>query len=86
LTAAGRVAVEGLGDGKSSGAVLTEFFPIEKPIPKNSAHRTTSPKNKASILPVPSVISVSSDASHCEVVNGVIKASSYLAVFPAISF
>jgi hypothetical protein len=45
-------------------AVVTagsDFRPSEYPSAKNSAQIPTSPKNKNSSLPVPSVISVSSD-------------------------
>lgn len=59
-----------LGEGNSSGATLAELLPIEKPIPKNTAHRTTSPKNKASILLVPRVISVSVTSSMRAAVKG----------------
>jgi hypothetical protein len=39
-------------------------------MPKKMAHSTTSPKNKASILPVPSVISVSCDEAMLSSLNG----------------
>src|SRR5205814_4092132 len=57
--AEGRVFPDGLGEGSSSGADLTELRPMENPMPKNTAHRITRPKKIASILPVPRVISVS---------------------------
>jgi hypothetical protein len=59
LLADERVPVGALGDGSNSTGDLTEFLPMENPMPKKIAHRITSPKNNASILPVPSVISVS---------------------------
>ncbi len=62
LIAVGRwpfeIDVVGVASAIMGFAVL---LPREKPMPKKMAHSTTSPKNKASILPVPSVISVSSD-------------------------
>jgi hypothetical protein len=54
-------ALDVLGEGNNSAVDLPELWPIEYPIPKNVAHKITSPKNKANILPVPSVISVSSE-------------------------
>src|ERR1700733_7035434 len=64
LTAEGRTAlVTVVADGRSRDAILTELLPRENPMPKKTAHSATSPKNNASILPVPSVISVSSDVA-----------------------
>src|SRR6185312_15214980 len=47
---------EVLGDGSNSALDFVELWPIEYPSPKKVAHRMTSPKNKASIFPVPRVI------------------------------
>lgn len=52
-------APDALGEGNNSGPVFTELRPMEYPMPKKMAQRITSPKNRASILPVPRVISVS---------------------------
>ncbi len=73
MDAEGRVPLEELGEGSSSGADLTEFLPIEKPIPKNTAHKITNPKNSASIFPVPRVISVSSFVLIVGALAGVIE-------------
>ena len=62
-----------LGEGSSSGADRTELLPMVKPMPKKMAHRITSPKNSASILPVPRVISVSVASSRGTVVTGLIE-------------
>jgi len=62
-----------LGDGSNSGVDFTEFLPMEKPIPKKTAHKITRPKNRASILPVPRVISVSLASSMRVAVAGAIK-------------
>jgi hypothetical protein len=70
------VRAEVLGDGRSSGADLTEFLPMVNPMPKKIAHRITSPKNSASILPVPSVISVSVASSAGNVPKGLIETAS----------
>src|SRR6476620_4372462 len=59
-----------IADGRSAGPVVvcaaslaaigrTEPRPSEKPRPKKRPHSATRPKKSASILPVPSVISVS---------------------------
>src|SRR6202521_2011666 len=65
LTAEGRrlALVVGVAAGKSGDMILTELLPRENPMPKKTAQSATSPKNRASILPVPSVISVSSDVA-----------------------
>src|SRR3979490_1654494 len=66
LTAEGRrlaLVVVGVAAGKSEDMILTELLPNEKPMPKKTAQTATSPKNRASILPVPSVISVSCDVA-----------------------
>ena len=62
-----------LGVATNSGADLTEFFPMVKPMPKNKAHKITSPKNSMSILPVPNVISVSVSGSNCATLAGLIE-------------
>jgi hypothetical protein len=62
-----------LGDGSNSGVDFTEFLPMEKPIPKKTAHKITRPKNRASILPVPRVISVSLASSMRVAVAGAIR-------------
>ena len=62
LTAVGR-RLEGPMAACAEPADGAEFLPSENPIPKNTAHSATNPKNRASIFPVPSVISVSSDAA-----------------------
>jgi hypothetical protein len=67
------VRADVLGEGSNSGADLTEFLPMVKPMPKNIAHRITSPKKSASILPVPRVISVSTSSSAGNVPKGLIK-------------
>src|SRR5580704_8180647 len=54
--------VAGFAAGKSEDMILTELLPRENPMPKKTAQMATSPKKRASILPVPRVISVS-----CEV-------------------
>src|SRR6266568_9521869 len=61
FTAVGRTPDADVTGGIASvvSAGFTEFLPSENPIPKKTAHRMTSPKNRASILPVPRVISVS---------------------------
>ena len=66
LTAEGRAppVLTVVAAGRSGDAILTELLPRENPIPKKTAQSATSPKNRASILPVPSVISVSS-SSRC---------------------
>ena len=61
-----------LGVATNSGADLTEFFPMVKPMPKNKAHKITSPKNSMSILPVPNVISVSVSGSTSVALAGLI--------------
>src|ERR1700730_268946 len=65
LIAGGRTPAVGVEvEAESSGdAILTEVLPNENPIPKKTAQIATSPKNRASILPVPSVISVSCDVA-----------------------
>ena len=70
--AEGRFPLDVLGDGSNSGADLTEFLPMEKPMPKNTAQRITRPKKMPSILPVPSVISVSLASSTRDELMGVI--------------
>ena len=53
-----------VGWGTAALAVViagSDFRPSEYPSAKNSAQTPTSPKNRTSSLPVPSVISVSSD-------------------------
>jgi hypothetical protein len=62
-----------LGVATNSGADLTEFFPMVKPMPKNKAHRITSPKNRMSIFPVPKVISVSVSGSTSGALAGVME-------------
>jgi hypothetical protein len=47
------------------------------PMPKKIAHSTTKPKNNASILPVPSVISVSVISSAGNVPSGDINPASF---------
>jgi hypothetical protein len=49
--------------GRSGDAIRTELLPSENPMPKKTAQSATSPKNRASILPVPNVISVSCDVA-----------------------
>jgi hypothetical protein len=65
LTAEGRAppVVTVVAAGRSGDAILTELLPSENPMPKKTAQSATSPKNRASIFPVPSVISVSSDVA-----------------------
>lgn len=66
FTAEGRKVAGAVGAGTVASEVesfKTEFLPNENPKAKNTAHSVTSPKNKASSLPVPSVISVSSDVA-----------------------
>src|SRR5271154_3398573 len=66
LTAEGRTfpAVVTVGGVTSAAEGLRpELLPSENPIAKNTAHSATSPKKRASILPVPKVISVSSDVA-----------------------
>src|ERR1700730_3189078 len=65
LTAEGRrlALVAGVAAGETGDMILTELLPNEKPMPKKTAQTATSPKNRASILPVPSVISVSCDVA-----------------------
>src|SRR5208282_4900657 len=66
LTAEGRrlalVGAEAV-EGRSGDVILTELLPSEKPRPKKTAQSATSPKKRASILPVPRVISVSCDVA-----------------------
>src|ERR1700686_3583871 len=53
-----------VGCGTAALAVViagSDLRPSEYPNPKNSAQIPTNPKNRTSSLPVPSVISVSSD-------------------------
>jgi hypothetical protein len=61
LLAEGRGPLVVMTVDRSLARGLVVFLPSEKPIPKKTAHRITKPKNSASIFPVPSVISVSSD-------------------------
>jgi hypothetical protein len=65
LIAVGRSPTVGadVAADRSGDAILTELLPSEKPMPKKTAQSATSPKNRASILPVPSVISVSCDVA-----------------------
>src|SRR5581483_6552396 len=55
-------------------------------MPKNVAHKITSPKNRASIFPVPRVISVSSKLSTGAVATGVIQASLVQTLLHSLSF
>src|SRR5947207_8004383 len=87
-----RAAREVLGDGSSSALDFDELRPMEYPMPKKVAHKTTSAKNRASILPVPRVISVSSEYSvrgsrAGAAITGVIKSSRVQIYFGgAVSF
>src|ERR1700687_6233330 len=83
LTAEGRrvALVAGGAAGKSGDIILTEVLPSENPMPKKTAQSATSPKNRASILPVPSVISVS-----CDVAVVICTSSSLFPVEPAQLF
>ena len=87
-----REGLDVLGDGSNSAPDFVELWPIEYPKPKKVAHKITSPKNRASILPVPSVISVSSEYSvrgsrAGAAITGVIKSSRFPIYFGgAISF
>ena len=87
-----REGLEVLGEGSSSALDFVEPWPMEYPRPKKVAQRMTSPKNKASILPIPRVISVSSEYSvrgsrAGAAITGVIKSSRVAIYFcGAISF
>ena len=87
-----RDGLDVLGDGSSSALDFAEPCPTEYPRPKKVAQRITSPKNRASILPVPRVISVSSEYSvrgsrAGAAITGVIKSSRVPIYFGgAISF
>src|SRR5579863_5045661 len=64
FTAEGRTlaaAVTATGEASAAEGFSPEFLPSENPMEKKTAHSVTSPKNRANILPVPRVISVSSD-------------------------
>lgn len=50
-----------VGGADAVASIGSDLLPSEYPSAKNNAQIATSPKNRTSSLPVPSVISVSSD-------------------------